>query len=135
MTRRAARARSCRRCDGTGKLTCNKCRGFGYLKKGPDDNVKAFKAGGPDSDVSNIYLCPFCKGQDTLNCFDCRGAAKHWPAQLNVQARSARSAPARVLRRSLSRLRSRATPIHTRSGSSSGGTSTRTRSSGSGGRR
>ena len=28
---------SCRRCDGTGKLTCNKCRGYGYLKKGSDD--------------------------------------------------------------------------------------------------
>jgi hypothetical protein len=28
---------SCRRCDGTGKLTCNKCRGYGYLKKGGDD--------------------------------------------------------------------------------------------------
>jgi hypothetical protein len=79
--------RSCRRCDGTGKLTCNKCRGYGYLKKGPDDNVKAFKAGGPDSDVSNIYLCPFCKGTGTLACFDCRGEAKRWPAQLNVQVR------------------------------------------------
>ena len=28
---------SCRRCDGAGKMTCSKCRGYGYLKKGPDD--------------------------------------------------------------------------------------------------
>jgi len=32
---------SCRRCDGAGKLTCNKCRGYGYLKKGPDDKCVA----------------------------------------------------------------------------------------------
>jgi hypothetical protein len=69
------------------------------LKKGPDDNVKAFKAGGPDSDVSNIYLCPFCKGTGTLNCFDCRGAAKRWPAQLNVQVRKMREEKKRMTRR------------------------------------
>ena len=53
--------------------------------------MKAFKAGGPDQDVSNIYLCPFCKGTGTLNCFTCRGAAKNWPAQINVEARAARA--------------------------------------------
>ena len=50
--------------------------------------MKAFKAGGPDQDVSNIYLCPFCKGTGTLNCFSCRGVAKHWPAQMNIEVRA-----------------------------------------------
>ena len=103
---------SCRRCDGAGKLTCLKCKGYGYLKKGAEDTIKAFKASNME-DVSTIYLCPFCKGQashslrrperpsvgsggdclggepgrctqGTVNCFDCRGKAKLWPQRLNV---------------------------------------------------
>ncbi len=110
LTHARAADASCRRCDGTGKLTCNKCRGYGYLKKGPDDkcvcaslalifrshratplpslarppcSVKAFKQAGQE-DTSNIYLCPFCKGTGTRDCEACRGAAKLWPNQLNV---------------------------------------------------
>lgn len=88
-------SRSCRRCDGTGLLTCNKCRGYGYMKKGPDDkcgrgtfaglpaltdprSVRAFRQ---SEDVSNIYLCPFCNGGGTAQCTGCRGAAKLWPSQ------------------------------------------------------
>jgi len=98
---------SCRRCDGTGTLVCNKCRGYGYLKKGPDDkcvrredrsasrpphppndrspprSVKAFKQAGQE-DTSNIYLCPFCKGSGTRSCDQCRGVAKLWPETLNI---------------------------------------------------
>ena len=87
--------------------------------------MKAFKAGGPDQDVSNIYLCPFCKGSGTLNCFTCRGAAKNWPAQINVEARAS-------VRKGLSHV---LTPLLSLcSGCSSGGTSTRARTSGIGGR-
>lgn len=75
--------RSCQRCDGTGKLTCTKCRGPGFLRKGPNDNVKAFRSN--DSDTSNFYLCPFCKGTGTQPCPTCRGAALLWPAQVNVE--------------------------------------------------
>ena len=67
--------------------------------------MKAFKAGGPDQDVSNIYLCPFCKGTGTLNCFTCRGGAKHWPAQINVEARAQRAALRHASRRLRSPLR------------------------------
>jgi len=74
--------RSCQRCDGTGKLTCTKCRGPGFLRKGPNDNVKAFRSN--DSDTANFYLCPFCKGTGTQPCPSCRGTAVLWPAQVNV---------------------------------------------------
>lgn len=70
-------AHDCVRCDGTGKLVCNKCRGYGYLRKGLGDVVKAFRAAAEDT--SNIYLCPFCKGTGTRACTECRGAAKLWP--------------------------------------------------------
>ena len=79
--------RSCRKCDGTGKLACGKCRGFGYLKKGGEESIKAFKQVGVDQDVSGIYLCPFCKGTGTLPCQSCRGKAKLWPENLNIEVR------------------------------------------------
>lgn len=75
-------AHDCPRCDGTGKLVCNKCKGYGFLRRGPDDVVKAFRPSAED--VSNIYLCPFCKGTGVRTCTDCRGAAKLWPAIVNV---------------------------------------------------
>ena len=92
--RRSARcfaARSCRRCDGTGKLVCAKCRGYGYLKKGGEESIKAFRQVGVDQDVSGIYLCPFCKGTGTLPCNSCRGKAKLWPENLNISVRAAQS--------------------------------------------
>ena len=46
--------------------------------------MKAFKQAGVD-DVSNIYLCPFCKGTGTGNCSDCRGKAKTWPVAVNME--------------------------------------------------
>lgn len=45
----------CLRCDGTGRLSCTKCKGFGYLRKS--------RRSPSDDDVSNIYLCPFCGSQ------------------------------------------------------------------------
>jgi hypothetical protein len=47
-------------------------------------SVKAFKQAGVD-DVSNIYLCPFCKGTGTGNCSECRGKAKTWPVAVNME--------------------------------------------------
>ena len=85
----AAARRSCRKCDGTGKLACGKCRGYGYLKKGGEESIKAFKQVGVDQDVSGIYLCPFCKGTGTLPCQSCRGKAKLWPENLNIEVRPA----------------------------------------------
>ena len=89
MHRRAALSapRSCRKCDGTGKLACGKCRGYGYLKKGGEESIKAFRQVGVDQDVSGIYLCPFCKGTGTLPCQSCRGKAKLWPENLNIEVR------------------------------------------------
>ena len=95
--RRARRLapRSCRRCDGTGKLACGKCRGYGYLKKGGEESIKAFRQVGVDQDVSGIYLCPFCKGTGTLPCHSCRGKAKLWPENLNIEVRSKSKASSR----------------------------------------
>jgi len=36
-------------------------------------------------DVSNIYLCPFCKGTGTANCDECRGHGKLWPVNVNME--------------------------------------------------
>jgi len=96
LSRRFA-PRSCRRCDGTGKLACGKCRGYGYLKKGGEESIKAFRQVGVDQDVSGIYLCPFCKGTGTLPCHSCRGKAKLWPQNLNIEVRRRRTLRCRVV--------------------------------------
>jgi hypothetical protein len=45
---------NCRRCDGTGKLTCRKCRGYGFLRSTPENRVNAFSSGLDDLDSLQV---------------------------------------------------------------------------------
>jgi hypothetical protein len=67
------------------------------LKKGGEESIKAFRQVGVDQDVSGIYLCPFCKGTGTLPCHSCRGKAKLWPQNLNIEVRRRRTLRCRVV--------------------------------------
>lgn len=45
---------NCRRCDGSGKLTCRKCRGYGFLRSTPENRVNAFSSGLDDLDSLQV---------------------------------------------------------------------------------
>lgn len=67
----------CTRCDGTGKLTCRKCRGYGFLRGTQEKKINAFGSG--MDDLENLYTCPFCtKSAGTQTCWDCKGKPKYW---------------------------------------------------------
>mmetsp|Transcript_28981 Transcript_28981/g.40020 ORF Transcript_28981/g.40020 Transcript_28981/m.40020 type:complete len:172 (-) Transcript_28981:115-630(-) len=67
----------CRQCDGTGRLTCRKCRGYGFLRRAPEMKVNAFGTGADDLD--NLQVCPFCsKNPGVFTCTACKGQCKKW---------------------------------------------------------
>lgn len=50
--------RSCKGCDGTGKMTCSKCRGYGYLKKGEGDTCAPPRPLSLPSGAAEASPCP-----------------------------------------------------------------------------
>lgn len=75
---------NCRGCDGTGKLTCRKCRGYGFLRSVPADRVNAFGSGADDLESlqvlfsSSLFFISHVCGSPSLGlkgcetcCFGC----------------------------------------------------------------
>lgn len=74
----------CTKCEGTGLLTCKKCRGFGFLRSARQSKVNAFSSG--SEDIDNLQVCTFCtKNAGVFQCTACKGKRKQWLDRPNFE--------------------------------------------------
>lgn len=92
----------CLRCNGTGRLTCSKCAGYGYCTKrnykgwfnvpelidpSLDQTLRGYKKKlqmPRESQASRTYLCPFCDVKGTIKCLYCHGNGERKTLTINM---------------------------------------------------